>query len=312
MAGQFLLASLFFLWLAAAGWLLLWVGPTLFVAWLFRARQARPALRAALKDLALNTEAENLMGRRHISRVTAVLARRAGLKAPAILAKPRRHSHNLEAMVQENLILATTPLLSAVAKRGLVGGPLAGVLAHEIAHLTQNRFWHHLNRPLGGAVGGAGLIVLLTGLQQGHFLAGALVMLWLVMLVLGVLDRLVSQALELRADVAAVELTGDDQDLRMGLAILTILDAWTFEPLPPELAAHFARDLRALAADLGGRVLVQGETLDVLAAEIQAKAGPRPKFSPRQALSTLLFGEWPEAHPSTAHRLALLVNTPAV
>ena len=307
--GQILLATGFALWLGALGALPIWAPVGLLVAWAVRERRRDAAIHAVVDTMAADGAAEYPAAQRRLRRLTAVLAHRAGVEPPRIVPQAHRSDHNFSIVKAEDgwAVIVTSPALLAIDAHGLIGRPLAGVVAHEIAHRVQDRRWHHLNRPLRASVLSAGLVALLAAPWTGQWIVAPAV--WLVASLIGALDRLITQSLELRADALAVRITGDAQDLRLGMAVLSVLDVLAFEPLPRHLAQRMAGELRAFGADLGGQMKVAGEPLEVLAARIEREASPRRRLA---AALGILVGEWPASHPGPARRLALLAATPTV
>jgi heat shock protein HtpX len=190
------------------------------------------------------------------------LARRAGLpRAPALYALPAPEPQAMAVGGREDPALAVTPALV----QQLSPRELAGVLAHEIAHLRHGdtrlmAAAHGFGRIAGlaGQLGTWMLVAnLLSGLLSGGwiFAPGAVLLFLAAPAVTGLLRLALSRLREFEADRGAVELTGDPRGLASALArieqrkrgLLARLAPWVSlprRPAPTLLQTHPATEER--------------------------------------------------------------------
>ncbi len=159
-----------------------------------------------------------------LTQLSLELARRAGLpRAPVLYLLPAPEPQAMAVGGRSDPALAVTPALL----RQLGPRELAGVLAHEIAHLRHGdtrlmAAAHGFGRmaELAGQLGGLMLLTnLLLGLFVGRwaFAPGAVLLFLLAPTVTGLLRLALSRLREFEADRGAVELTGDPRGLASAL-----------------------------------------------------------------------------------------------
>lgn len=194
------------LWSAALGAFVLIAGPRFSPAMVLRMYNTRP------------------LGRQQVPELIAILeelTRRAGL--PAV---PKLHfiaSSNMNAFAvgqpDDSAITVTDGLL-----RGLTLRQLAGVLAHEISHISNRDIrvmaLADLVNRLTGVLQTMGLLLLLFGLWQGGSAILAALVLMLAPTIGALLQLALSRAREYDADLDAAKMTGDPEGLASALATL--------------------------------------------------------------------------------------------
>lgn len=194
------------IWSAALGGFVLIAGPRFSPAMVLRLYNASPLNRQQVPELIAIVEE---------------LSRRAGL--PAV---PQLHliaSSNMNAFAvgrpEDAAITVTDGLL-----RGLSMRQLAGVLAHEISHISNRDIrvmaLADLVNRLTGVLQTMGLFLLLFGLWQGGSALLAALVLMLAPMIGALLQLALSRAREYDADLEAAQLTGDPEGLASALATL--------------------------------------------------------------------------------------------
>lgn len=198
-------------WVVIVGAGALLVRPRMRSAWVLRMYRARPLPASAAPDL---------------HRLLSTLAQRAGLPRPPALYYVGSPMLNAFAVGQPDdaAIGVTDGLL-----RTLTGRQLAGVLAHEVSHISSGdlrimTLADTIGR-LTQAIAYAGLFLLLisgAGMLMGTGATGLLVALVLIATptVVSLLQLALSRAREYDADLASVTLTGDPLGLAAALRTL--------------------------------------------------------------------------------------------
>jgi len=188
-------------------------------------------------------------------RLLAALSQRAGLeRMPRLYYLPTRVLNAFAVGRREDAAITLTDgLLRRLADR-----ELAGVLAHELAHVRSNDVWVMTLADLVGRITGTlsffGLALLFVWLPISLFSGGALPLLpILVMIFAPTLSAMLQLALartrEYDADLVAVELTGDPRGLASALNTLEKLQGGWMERLfmarvPKWLRTHPHSDAR--------------------------------------------------------------------
>jgi heat shock protein HtpX len=238
------------------GWALLGAGGLVaaaVVALLFFAFAPRVSPRVVLRLMgAAELHPEQAPG---LYRLLAALSQRAGLeRMPRLFYLPTRVLNAFAVGRREDAAITLTDGLL----RRLEGRELAGVLAHELAHVRSNDVWVMTLADLVGRITGTlsffGLALLFVWLPISLFSGGGLPLLpILVMIFAPTLSAMLQLALartrEYDADLAAVELTGDPRGLASALNTLEKLQGGWMERLfmarvPKWLRSHPHSDER--------------------------------------------------------------------
>jgi heat shock protein HtpX len=188
-------------------------------------------------------------------RLLQALAQRAGLaRAPRLFYLPTRVLNAFAVGRRDDAAITVTDGLL----RRLEGREIAGVLAHELAHVRANDVWVMTLADLVGRITGTlsffGLALLFVWLPLALFSGGSLPLLPILVMIFAptlsaMLQLALSRTREYDADLAAAELTGDPRGLASALNTLERLQGGWMERLflarvPNWLRSHPQTDAR--------------------------------------------------------------------
>jgi len=167
-------------------------------------------------------------------RLLNTLSERAGLeRAPRLFYLPTRVLNAFAVGRRDDAAITVTDGLL----RRLEAREIAGVLAHELAHVRSNDVWVMTLADLAGRITGTlsffGLALLVVWLPISLFAGGSLPLVPILVMIFAptisaVLQLALSRTREYDADLAAVELTGDPRGLASALNTLEKLQGgWT-------------------------------------------------------------------------------------
>jgi len=188
-------------------------------------------------------------------RLLQALAQRAGLaRVPRLFYLPTRVLNAFAVGRRDDAAITVTDGLL----RRLEGREIAGVLAHELAHVRANDVWVMTLADLVGRITGTlsffGLALLFVWLPLAMFSGGSLPLLPILVMIFAptlsaMLQLALSRTREYDADLAAAELTGDPRGLASALNTLEKLQGGWMERLflarvPGWLRSHPQTDQR--------------------------------------------------------------------
>jgi heat shock protein HtpX len=188
-------------------------------------------------------------------RLLQALAQRAGLaRVPRLFYLPTRVLNAFAVGRRDDAAITVTDGLL----RRLEGREIAGVLAHELAHVRANDVWVMTLADLVGRITGTlsffGLALLFVWLPLAMFSGGSLPLLPILVMIFAptlsaMLQLALSRTREYDADLAAAELTGDPRGLASALNTLEKLQGGWMERLflarvPSWLRSHPQTDQR--------------------------------------------------------------------
>jgi heat shock protein HtpX len=228
-------------------------------------------------------------------RLLGTLAERAGLaRAPRLYYMPTRVLNAFAVGSRDDAAITVTDGLL----RRLEGRELAGVLAHELAHLRANDVWVMTLAELAGRITGTlsffGLALLFIWAPLSLFFGEGVPLLPILVMIFAptlsaMLQLALSRTREYDADIAAVELTGDPRGLASALNTLEKLQGGWMERMFLARVPHWmrshpqtdARIRRLLALEAEQPVEVADWTDDPFLREPRSEHAPRWRWSRR-------------------------------